>query len=448
MMKSLFLFGTALSFSLTIGAASLYSDTPPEKVPPANATLEHQREILHLITRLESGDRGQREQASHLLVQQGNLALASLSTALAGPTTPSQRKWLRSAMIEIKRASALQGPLISVQLTKAPLNVAFANICERIGIQASPYPGYTGGKQIVVTLQEKKQPFWAVMQQLAASTGYSPCYGRLTAPNGGSLMYARPGLLSNAMLSSRYHGFTVVAQSIGRSSSEQLGGINAGTFFRGLDVGLAVLPPPYRSYKISFAQPLTTRATDSLHQSLLPDRRPVSSYFNDGSAGNLVYNLTTDLRYPPHLGSRIVLLRGYIPALLQSRAIKWTFTNLGKNRQSKVIDGFRVSIGRPKQSGAGWRTSIQATPLHAATELGRSSYTNIARQIGKPDCVTAKGAHGGVIPQMSFATEQDDYRKRKYMVTFFRKPKTIIVRVFRTELHLRIPFEFKDIPVP
>ncbi len=49
---------------------------------------------------------------------------------------------------------------------------------------------------------------------------------------------------------------------------------------------------------------------------------------------------------------------------------------------------------------------------------------------------------------MGFAIEQDDYRKRKYMVTFFRKPKTIIVRVFRTELHLRIPFEFKDIPVP
>lgn len=448
MIKHPLLIGAALSFSLAVGAASLYSDSPPENAPPANPAIEHQEGIPRLITGLESGGRRQRKQASRLLAQQGTPALAPLSAALAGPTTPSERKRLRSMIAIIMKASALRGPLISVHFTNVPLNVAFANICGKIGIQASPYPGYTGGKPTVVTLQEKKRPFWAVMRQLAASTGYSPSYGTLMAPDGGSLMYARPGLLSNANLVSRYHGFMVVAQSIGRSSSEQLGGINAGTFFRSLDVGLAILPPPYRSYRISFAQPQAVRATDSLHQSLLPDRRPVSSYFNDGSPGTMVYNLTIELRYPPHLGARIVQLKGYIPALLQSRAIKCTFTNLGKIRQSKLIDGFRVSIDRLKRSGVGWSTSVQATPLHAAAELSRSSYTNIARQIGKPDYITAIGVHGGIIPQMNFATEQEDYRKRKYMVTFFRKPKTIILRVFRTELSLKIPFEFKDIPIP
>ncbi len=358
MIRCPFLVRMVVCCYLVVEGASLYGSTPSGKAAPANTAPPNAQEIPRMIEHVENGDPSQRKQADRLLIQEGGAAMAALRAALAGPTTPGQRTRLRSVIAAVKGAAALQGPLISIRLSKVPLDIAFARICEKVGIHASPYAGYADRKPMLVTLQVNRRPFWDVMQRLALSSGYSPSYGTMTSPSGGSLLYARPGLLSKANLTSRYKGFMIAAQSIGRSSSEQLGGINAGTFFRGLDVGLAVLPPPYRSYKISFAQPQTTRATDSLHQSLLPDRRSVSSYFNDGSAGTLVYNLTTDLRYPPHLGSRIVLLRGYIPALLQSRAIKWTFTNLGKNRQSKVIDGFRVSIGRPKQSGVGWRTSI------------------------------------------------------------------------------------------
>ena len=405
-------------------------------------------EIARLIGRLETGNPIERKQAEAAIIREGDGGLSGLRAALEGPTTPAQRKRLRVAIAAIRENRVLLGPLVSVHLKNAPLNVAFANICDAVNIQASEWGGYGPGKPILVNLWAKRQPFWRVMQKLALSTGYSPTYGMLSRV-GGTLQYAKPGLLAKAKFTSPYRGFIVVAQSVGANASLQLAGSNFGNS-RSLYVSLAVLPPPLRDCNIQFAQPSVSRAADNLHHDLLPHIREQLTYYGFGGSASqhtLVYNLTAQLLYPAHCGTKIAELRGYIPMVVQTKAEILTFHRLSTVKQSKTLDGFAVTVHKLRHVGGLWKLKVSATPTRGSTDLSSADFKNISRQVGDPANVFGKGAHGEDIPVANYVHE-GDFRRQTNTVAFFRKPRSVVIRVFRGQLRLKIPFSFTNLPVP
>ncbi len=458
--------GAFMSALLGVAAPPGRGKTAPPRVPSIimlampGRPAQQARRIVAWIAGLSSRRYSVRKRSQRRLEADG-AAAAVVRRALHGITNPETRKELRRVLRGEARSAALASPLVTLKLTNAPLGTVLARLGRQAGADANfadQSPGAMN-RQRRLAINVQDQPFWKVMRRIARVTGYS-ADGMDEFQPSPTMTFASNGLFGN-LTPVDVHGPFMMA--VEWSMGGQTINYDAGPESRARGHLALQLEAYWASRRAQLAQvgPLhVLKITDDRGDALpSPGDPPVALW----SAPQINFSYHVRFKEPSRRAKSITSLRGYIPMTLCVAPRIYRVSKLDSGAAYLEIDGVRLTFGKPTlvTKNATHRkldrytvpvtiigpANAQQLPLVWAflNTLPQSQMITYERGIGANLGFTSAGGRrllcraggGGVATSW-----HENVRVAGGM------PVGAWVKFFTGSFRTRVPFHFRDVPIP
>ena len=462
----------ALGFSMH----ALFGDVAPATQPttmPAVTAPTASPDIDKLITQLGSDNSDERDEAQKKLEAAGTSAVPALKKAAATSDDPEIKSRAAAALAAMKDLNDTGVSLITLHMKDASVHDVLAELSKQSHSQIIGMgPGRVlGVDNRNVTLDADQKPFWDVMSDLCTQLNVCPMIDlsgnaqlRLMSVNR-SWMQAPHQTVGP---------FWISVVGVNRTRTIDLQGPQA--IDDQFSVRLMIVPEP----KIAVAQmsDLTlTEATDDAGHSLMPKAaRPNNAAFALGlvarsmTLGQTNRTIETRLSYPEQPGTKIALLKGSVDVQISQDVQQYIVDDvMGTQKITNPLKNCTVQAAVVKQ-GTYYRVTIDCTREGLSDEqwlamMNRASDITLEDADGHPltalthmvplptsdttfktnllfsnnpnqamGLLMGKVAAGGAAPAVPAAKIGD--------------PKKLTWNVATSIKSMKIPVEFKDLPMP
>ncbi|NNM88735.1 MAG: hypothetical protein HKL95_09480 [Phycisphaerae bacterium] len=414
----------------------------------AQNSIPSSAEIQRWIHDLASNSIRIRHSASKNLLDAGDAAMPAMKERLNGLTTPEMRHLLREDIGKINVRDFFRGPLITINATNISAQRAFEEICKQAGTTAdiSRYSDTMPQMQVNlprVTIHFTKAPFWRVMQQMAVLTHISPVPWYSGQPG---LPLSLNGTLSREDFINFEGAFAIVAEYIRYNRAVFLAQPNHPAS-KAFNMRMAILSNPGKFGPLHVEKAVLSTVVDSHGNSLIRPGQHV--IFQSGGGTNqpmAVTDFSIMLRWPAKPGTCITLLKGYATVVVGYRKRTLNLKIRAKGIAHQTIGGLRFSVGKLRLFKGCWQFNF-ATKYPEGTMTPAEQ--RIVSQTGKFNGVIYS-AVGTVLYSNKWSQAGNGQQGWTYTIRIERggKPARITIPVYTRQKRLKLPFHFKDIPMP
>ena len=447
------------------------ADPAPSPAPAAPATQESadgdvEAEVRALLPGLATRDSTKRQQAEDELVELGEPAKAVIERVLESPEADNVevRTRLESAILRID-ADRLTGPsYVTLRLKDAKPADAFSELSKQGSAEVRTFPDdlWQQGEWPAITLDLRRQPFWAAAQELADKTGVG-----FQAWNDGLRLVRGPGQIGGPSVVSG--PFLVVATQVSRAQTIVLGkdgGPAAGGVAarpplvraRSNEFGvlLLVMPEPKLSVVRAATGVRLERAEDDRGNDLIPPVGAGGQSYAGGMGG--AWSVFARLNYPAaNAGQRIVKLAGSATFVVQTKSEQIEIpTPLKLKDAFRLVGGSRVTFQEMTQSGDRFELKVTLTPDgNAAGGGGADGMASLLQSVQTR--LRILDAAGEPLDRRGMSS-QGNGRETKITLHFAPRggpnaagegdPTRLVWDVPTETKDVEVPFEFADLPMP
>jgi hypothetical protein len=411
------------------------------------------------IRNLGSTSHAARAAAGRQLIRAGDSAVPAVKTALDGWTTPRMRRRLRYVLAAIAKADALRGPLLTLNLTNAPLRTILKQLCAQAGFSAQFVDLHLAMAARRLTINVKRQLFWKVIQRIALSTDVSPQGNDAFGP--GLFTFYQPGAFDK---DTPVYTSGALLLAVERTRTDQTINFDADRKHRQMG-GFAVHIRGFwalgDSQIAGFGPVRFSRAVDNHGISLLASAKtPVEVDF---PAVDYEFHFDPDLRWPRAGSTAIRLLEGELPITLAVTPRVKRIRHLDSGKAAVLVDGIHIRWGKP--AGVVENASIprlDRCTIHVNIIAGANS-SNLAtaklfmQSLPQEKSFVYSRSVGGVLGFRSKSGRQLSCRLGRqasgagwnYLVHIRGGlPATAWAKVYTRFIRVHIPFSFHNLPIP
>ena len=410
-------------------------------------------EVETLFKQLAADDFRDRDAARKGLIDLGDEAVPHIKALAAKANDPETRAAVEAVLQGIDARSVSGPSLITLDVTDAPAEEVLRAIAKQAHAELPVWPegAFQRGplKDRKVTLKVKRQPFWNVMKDLLPELGlHVASHGRgnqMTLSQGGGESMKGPAHIDGP--------FMVVANSAHESNTINFA--NPGQRSSSVSIALQAYVEPKLKVIGRAHTPVIEEFTDDAGQSLVDEAQRRAAMLQMRIQTH-ARESSFSLRVPVPAGraKRVGLLKGFVPILAQTKTDRIEVPDIAKAKGSVYTKG-------------GWRLEVQDLAENDGQYTLKMEITRdvpIRRQPGPPprnewrdrldgDAIRLLDADGRPLEKSGYSMNGQNHIYKCEM-RFRRKdtpagPPAKLVWVFPTEAEeLRIPFEFKDLPLP
>jgi hypothetical protein len=424
---------------------------------------DRQAGIEKWIAQLSSDDWKLRQEAMEQLVGLGEDALGRLRKLVNTTEDGEVRSRASSAIGQIEENRIIGASLITLNLHDVPPAQALAEISRqaRAAIQTDPVNLLSQKNLKQVSLMADHEPFWKVLQSFSEQcdlevTGITRRNREigLGLTHGTGEWMDKPIVLSGPLL--------IRADRITRVSTIRLRPPRDET--QEFNISLSAFAEPKLKVMDYSGAIKLLEVVDEKGHSLIPpqeDEAPVANtdvFGNNNERHTTHWEMGATLHYPKGSGTRIVRLRATTALQVRIRSAELDLSMAGARNVTKSVGGFRVlvkaldlahcelSIYRDGRSDADWyasRLQLNASEARLTDEKGRV----FARSQGSADIDESPDSQR-IDLKIRFAREGSDESNKESKKDGLPEA-TRLVWEFPMEIReLRVPFEFRDLPIP
>jgi hypothetical protein len=434
---------------------------------PAAASASQDAQIQQWIGDLTSSQYSVRADAQNKLIALGDDAAPLLKAQLQSPASPEQAQDINAIIAAISQNDLLRGPLVSIDADHVPAEQAFKTVLGQANVSYSVWPPELFTQQYgigPVSLHVHKSLFLPVMWALYQQTGVT-----LGQPNSNSNMQ----LTNNSSLDKHnpivFHGaFAIALQSIQYNRSVNYGNPHP-SVDQTFNVSLQLLAVPGLPILQSSGNNVElTAATDDLGQSLLPpfgivDTEQPQNWNSNQAVSQM--GVSANLNRIDGIGTRLKVLKGTVNVRVESDKQQLVIDDLTKPGQTLAIPGdsgivitfqsftppasnngncqIKFTIASPSNGNYGFNNNADPQMQQSQMIMGQlqnwSSLTLLDAN-GQPLSFRGGGGGGGG-GQFSY---QYDFGQDNNV----GPPVKLVFTIYTSTLDTKVPFEFKDVPLP
>jgi len=416
------------------------AEAPP---PSADQTDEAQALVDSLIDDLTGADDAARQKAHKQLVGMGDAAIPSLQKYLRGTHLPVSKQRVQAVLDELETHFKFTPTLVTLKMDNVHPREVFKEFSKIGNVQIQPQWdfwnqtwGGNNGPVKKISIDVKDQPFWPALIDFAArariglnSNGWG---NRINLYPGGGQQYD----------GQRYNAGPVfyVATNIDRNVALHANGK--------ADKSITLHCEAFVDPKITVLgyswEVMGTEATGDQGASLLAPSQQSSS--PDSNANGFSIGMQTPLRYDTGKNTKIASFKGNGRFRIATGREKLEITEPLKSKGQKFsIAGWDATVKNFSKSGAGYDVSIEA---HRATSLDFNvnwwAITTLHLYDDKGNEYNNENRGSGSGPQYF---QQSAYFSKPQGMSVGEPAKLVWEPVSAARV-IRVPVEFKDIPLP
>ncbi len=456
----------------TVASTQAAEDVAAVAVPASPPTTSPAVDVAALIAQLSSDDWSARQAAQDQLVAAGSRAVDALRAAIDQSSDEEVRQRGSAALALIAENDAVGPSMITLHEKDVLPRQLFADLSKQSGVNLEPYPSelWDMRQWPTVSIDIDNQPFWTAMRALTDVTGidlrqWNDHLNLMQSGNGqraGRVYVSGPFQIS--LLSA------MRTQSINYGVNEQVNSNFQLTFAAMAEPKLGVLRSSYLA-KID-------EATDDQGNSLLAgaklpgmidravrqlaNRQMEAAMSMNGGGG--FWNFTSNMDFPLDAGRRLALLRGSIGVVLRtaSEAVEvpdlltadnvvrlaggWKFTVL---RLKKVENRYELPVSIAWQGGP----RVNSGQVNIVADSGITSLKLFDAEGKQFPNGGMQTSGNGQVEQCTFlfnanSSEAGNARAVGGARQKVGEPAKAAWRVATEMKEIRVPFEFKDVPLP
>ncbi|HMD53404.1 MAG TPA: hypothetical protein VKJ65_02505 [Phycisphaerae bacterium] len=434
---------------------SVRADTSSAAAPaPGNS------QIQQWITDLNSSQYTVRQQAKQNLIAADDDALDQLRAQLKSPLSPEQATDITAILETINQNDLLRGPLVSLDADNMPAEQAFKTVLDQAKVSYSIWPPQLFSSQYQpispVTLHAHNAPYWQVIWALYQQTGVSLNYfnNGLQLTNNISLDKHNPIYIHGA--------FAIALQSIQYHRDVNFNSSNP-SVDKSFDVQMLFMAVPDLPIVQSNATDVElTSAMDDKGQSLLLSPSPMSQdqrqyWYNNQTVSQV--SVSAGLNRIKGIGTRLADIQGAIPVRIECDKQDLAINDLTKPGQTVAIPGDAGIVisfdGLVRQSPNTYQVKYSITwPVNNnGGDSPEAQQTNfITGQLQSWSGAALLDANGQKLSFQGGGGGGGDGRL-SYQYSYGQdngvgSPAKLVFTVYTKMLDTKIPFEFKDVPLP
>ncbi len=413
-------------------------------------------EIARWIHHLSSSRANRRRLARRHLILAGGAAILQIQDALGHVANPALQRRFLSILDSIAVAGDLRGPLVSLHLRHSSIQEVLAKVCEQAGVT----PHYrTLPPRLLTTCNIQRQPFWRVLKRLSHLTGIGPTSNPY---NNYQLIFGSQSIFGRHV-PSQSHGAGVVAlASIRRYQHKWLVPVDPSNKRRAFQASLLALWAPTRDQILEQISSLSAMETitDAHGKALLTATVKTTDIAYPQAPGDAIFPFQLALHWPPPHAAALAL-RGTASVYLAGDLRTLQVNNLGFGHAAIQDLAMNLVFGRLKKIPGGWQIPLRISASNGFFYHGKTNhwlayaFIPIARRFTH-DLFGGKelrlfGAHGHALPIIAHAGGAVPSRIWSYHYTIQvagGKPTHAKIRFFTRTVRVKLPFDFKGLPIP
>lgn len=408
---------------------------PQHPVPTAARISEWIRDLL-------GANPAAQEIAEERLIAAGDAAVPELSKTLNQPLITRTGTKARTALEAIQRADIQRGPLVTLRVSKMLVKQIITKLCRQVDIGAKFNMSLDRDHQSL-SMDVRRQPFWKVLQRIAAVSGVSP-----TATDDGeaipSLYFGRHGLFVNGTRVFADGGMAIAVESLSVVQTRTFGEMQWGFPDRYSCLNFVVLWYPSKSQWLYSLAVKLSQAEDDHGKSLLG-----KAYENQWGPAcyaprpTIICSFPIDLKWPPSQAKAIRILRGDVSVMLSSGVRTYEVANLRSGHAALKVAGMYLKFGTPTIGAGRWNISLYIrAPISSIED---QVFVNQLFSHGELILRTANGRKltlsGGSVGGYG--------RDHKYdLWVYGGTPASAWIKIHGRLVHLKFPFRFRNVPIP
>ena len=436
------------------GPASLIMPTHTRNHPGTPATADM---IAQWIGQLNSANAQRQGAARRHLMRTGPAAIPPLRHAMRLAHHRSIRDRLASIVDGIDLASIRRGPLVTLQLQHPTVQTVVRRLCLQAGLIAH------AGRLHPVALAScnvHRQPFWRVLQQLAHLTGIGPTGNRFNSYQPTFGFYS---LLADGVPIAMHGAGAVVLRSMHRFDNHWLVNVDSGNARRGFNAHFFALWACTKNHLLEQIGPLygTETITDAHGKVVLTAAIKTTQNCWPQTPEDGVFPLTVALHWPPAQAAALAL-RGRVRVYLASDIRTLHVNNLGFGHAAIQVQGMNLVFGTFKKIPGGWQIPLRISSTQNFSYHGKTTHWlalalipiehRFLRELFGGREVRLYTAHGHLLSIKAHAggpvLSQGWGYYRYTMNVVGGKPARANIRFFTRTMLVKLPFNFRHLPVP
>lgn len=337
---------------------------------------------------------------------------------------------------------------ISLQLVAASPEEAFAELAKQADVQIKPMRPDLWTKADPVELKIENGRFWPVFMDMCqqANVRYNP-FSSGSDPRAVQLFSADQGPETITKYPrSEAQGCIVVLMSANRNYAISFA--NPTQTVNGVGIQAMFLADPGVDLGSSL-QAVVMEAVDENGMSLVLPGNQQMSY--GGQSRSLIRNVPMNLAYPANAGKKLVRLKAEIRANIITRTDTLTIDSpMDAEPQKKEMAAWSVEFKSAKTVGNMIEVQVAISGKQTAQGMDRKNMWNLLPSM---ELVDSQGTHytqiglggmGGTPDSMTFTTRFGSPMPGQPL----GKPAKLIWTLPVETKEIRLPFEFKDLPIP
>ncbi|HTV48848.1 MAG TPA: hypothetical protein VMG59_10440 [Phycisphaerae bacterium] len=430
-------------------------------------------QIQQWIDDLNSSQYAVRAQAKQNLLATGDAALPLLQAQLKSLASVEQTADIDAILSAINQNDLLRGPLVSLDADAMPADQAFKTVLDQAKVTYSIWPPQLFSTQYQpippATLHVHSAPYWQVMWALYQQTGVGLNYfnNGLQLTNNLSLDKHNPINIHGA--------FAIVLQSIQYHRDVNFNSSNP-TVDQSFNIQMQLLAVPNLPLVQSNSNndvELTT-AVDDKGQSLLlsPGMPPNQPQYWYNNQPNTQMNISADLNRIRGIGRQLSLLQGYVPVRIECDKQDLTISDLTKPGQTLAIEGdsgivitfqgftnqgnnnyqIKYTITWPVNNNQVNNNMLNFNGINGIRNTESQQMQFLTSQLQSWSSVSLLDSSGQQL-QFQGGGGGGGNGRMSYSYNYGQNnnvgpPAKLVFTIYCKLLDTKVPFEFKDVPLP
>lgn len=436
------------------GPASLIMPTHTLKNPGPSAAADT---IAQWVGQLNSANAQRRIAARRYLISLGTAAIPALRQAIRMARNRAFRARLVSTVDGIATANILRGPLVTLQLPHPTVQRVIRRLCLQAGLIA--HVGQLP-PMLLATCNVRRQPFWRVLRRISHLTHIGPTGNPY---NNYQLTFGSDNLFG-AHVPIQMHGAGVVAiASIRRYQHLWLVHVDPANKKRAFQAYFFALWAPTKNQILEQVGPLQATETlaDAHGKVLLTAAVKNAQNAYPQTPADAVFPLKLALHWPPPQ-TAVMALRGAVRVYLSSDIQTLHINNLGFGHAAIQDQGMNIVFGTFKKIPGGWQIPLHISSIQGFFYHGKTNHWLALAQIPIEQRFTNDlfagrelrlySAHGHFLHIIAHAggpVLSRGWGYYRYTINVAGgKPARANIRFFTRTLLVKLPFNFRHLPVP
>jgi hypothetical protein len=415
-------------------------------------------ELEHWVRQLGSSNVTRRRTAARSLISGGNAAIPLIQKALGQPIDPVTRQQFISILDTIAAARDLRGPLVSLNVKHASVRKSLVQLCSEIGMKAQ-YD--SGPEEHAVTIHVRHLPFWTALRHIAARTHIGPM-GQSMSGNY-PLQFGYDNIFARGVPVVIHGACAMAIQSIRRLANRWLVPVNPANKKRYFSARVDVLwAPTSRQILEQVGSIHATEIITDLHgHRLLTRAVKTSRNIWPRRHADALFPMKLHLRWPPANAAEMEL-RGTLRMYLSSDETTQYCRNLGSGLATLTVEGMNLKFHQPQRIPGGWNMRLDIGITQGFSYQGKTShwlafaqmpiehrFTDYLFSGNELQLYDATGHRLNIVGHSGGLNASRGWGYYRYNIKIAgAMPKRAAIRFFTRTVAVKVPFDFKNLPIP